>query len=140
MSFVRLKSACDGFRTLLRQDTGRELIDAVSVDEPKEPEDELHFIKLVSWCYVFVFEASQPSVKYILSLLRKANPEGHKATRLTFETVNNLRTVRVHNLSAESQRDDQKRRLAHIWLLQNGGTPLDWPYCCHALANEVTSA
>jgi hypothetical protein len=54
MSFVQLKDVCDEFRTLLRAATGRELIDAVSVDEPKEPEDELHFIKLVSWCYVFV--------------------------------------------------------------------------------------
>jgi hypothetical protein len=140
MSFVILKSACDGFRTLLRQDTGRDLIDAVSVDEPKEPEDELHFLKLVSWCYVFMFEASQPSTKHILSLLRKANPESHRAISLTFETVNNLRTVRVHNLLAESRRDDQKRIQAHIWLLQNCGDPLDWPCCCRALSNEVTSA
>ena len=41
MSFAKLKSACDGFRTLLREATGRELIDVVSLDEPKEPQDEL---------------------------------------------------------------------------------------------------
>jgi hypothetical protein len=139
MSFVRLKSACDGFRTLLKQATGRELIDAVSVDEPKDPEDELHFLKLVSWCYVFVFEASQPSVRYIMSLLRRANPEEHKTVSSTFEALNNLRTVRVHNLSPESKSDDYKRRQVHIWLLQNGGNPPDWACCCRALARDVTS-
>ena len=43
MTLTQLKTACEGFRTLLRKATGRDLIDSVSVDEPKEPEDELHF-------------------------------------------------------------------------------------------------
>ncbi len=93
MNFAQLKSACDRFHALLREATGRTLIDAVTVDEPKEPQDELHFIKLVSWCYVFIFEANH-ATRYILSLLRIANPDEHKAVTSTFEQVNNLRTVR----------------------------------------------
>jgi hypothetical protein len=140
MSFAQLRSACDAFRGLLRESTGRELIHAVSVDEPKEPHDELHFMKLLSWCYVFIFEASQPSVRYILSLLRTADPNDHKVVTLAFENVNNLRTVRVHSLSPESKRDDYKKRQAQIWLVQNGGNPTDWASCCSALCGEITSA
>src|SRR4051812_23804983 len=110
MSFLDLRSACETFRSLLRETTGREVISAVSVDDPAEPKDELHFLKLVSWCYVFLFEASQPTARYILSLLRTANPNVHKSVHTTIESVNHLRTVRVHNLMPESRRDDYKKR------------------------------
>ena len=43
MSFRILKTTCDEFRVLLRAATGRELIAAVSVGEPTDPEDELSF-------------------------------------------------------------------------------------------------
>jgi hypothetical protein len=140
MSFAELKSACDQFRTLLRESTGRELVAAVSVEEPIEPQDELYFFKLVSWCYVALFEASQPATRYILSLLRAANPGEHKTISTVFENVNHLRTVRVHNLLPESRADDYKRRQASIWLVQNGGDPLDWSLCCDSLCMEVASA
>jgi hypothetical protein len=140
MTFSLLKSTCDEFRTLLREATGREVIDAISLEEPKAPQDELHFLKLVSWCYVFIFEASHPSARFILALLRTSNPEQHKAVSATFENVNNLRTVRVHNLSPQSQRDDYKARQSHIWLSQSGGDPIDWPSCCRSLSVQVTDA
>jgi hypothetical protein len=140
MTFPELKGACEDFRTLLREATGRELIIAVSVDEPAEPPDELHFLKLVSWCYVFLFEASQPAGRYIVSLLRAADPGEHKAVNETFENVNNLRTVRVHNLSVESRHDDYKTRQAHIWLVRNGGEPPDWAKCCRSLCEEARRA
>ena len=99
-----------------------------------------HFFKLVAWCYVFVFEASQPAGKYISTLLRVAKPEEHGTVSATFEMVNHLRTVRVHNLSVQSGRDDYKRRQAHIWLVQNGGDPRDWSACCRSLGYQVTVA
>jgi hypothetical protein len=140
MTFAELRSACDGFRALLREATGRELITAVSVDEPVEPQDELHFFKLVSWCYVLLFEAGQPATRYVLSLLRTAQPDEHKTINSVFEHVSCLRTVRVHNLLPESRSDDRKRRQAGIWLVQNGGEPPDWPRCCDSLCTEVASA
>jgi len=140
MTFGDLKSSCDEFRAVLREATGRELVTAISVDEPVEPQDELHFVKLVSWCYVVLFEASQPATRYILSLLRTANPREHRTVAAIVENVNHLRTVRVHNLSPESKGDDYKQRQANIWLLQNGGEPIDWPRCCQSLCTEVTSA
>jgi hypothetical protein len=140
MTFAELKSACDDFRAVLREATGRELVNAVSVDEPVEPQDELHFVKLISWCYVILFEASQPTTRYILSLLRAADPRDHKSVATVIENVNHLRTIPVHNLSPESKSDDYKRRQASIWLLQNGGEPTDWPRCCKSLCAEVTSA
>jgi hypothetical protein len=140
MTFIELKSVCENLRSLLREATGRELINAVSVEEPTDPKDELHFFKLVSWCYVFLFEASQPTTRYILSLLRAGKPDDHKAVHTTIESVNHLRTVRVHNLIPESRRDDYKRRQAHIWLIQNGGEPVNWAACCDSLCAEVREA
>jgi hypothetical protein len=140
MTFAELKSASDDFRAVLRELTGRELITTVSVDEPIEPQDELHFVKLVSWCYVILFEASQPTTRYILSLLRTADPGEHSTVATVIENVNHLRVVRAHNLSPESKSDDYKRRQASIWLLQNGGEPTDWPRCCESLCAEVTKA
>jgi len=141
MIFLQLKTACEEFRTLVHDTTGRKLIDEVSVDEPREPEDELHFVKLVSWCYVFFFESSQKTTKYVLSLLRTRSPDEHKSVTSIFENVNNLRTVRAHNLSAGSKRDEYKKTQAHIWLIQNGaGEPTDWPSCCRSLCESVISA
>jgi hypothetical protein len=140
MNFGLLKSTCDEFRKLLREATGREVIDAVSLDEPKGSQDELHFLKLISWCYVFIFEASHPVARFILSLLRTSNPEQHKAVSAIFETVNNLRTVCVHNLSPQNKRDDYKSRQSRIWLIQSGGDPLDWPSCCRSLSQQVADA
>jgi hypothetical protein len=140
VTFAELKSVCDQFRSLLHATTGRELVDPVSVDEPHDPYDELHFVKLVSWCYVFLFEASQPTARYVLSLLRTASPEDHRLVSSTFENVNNLRTVRTHNLLLQNKRDDYKKRQAHIWLIQNGGNPPDWANCCRSLSIEVTMA
>ena len=140
MKFSDLKSTCHGYRALLHNSTGRELVSAISVAEPDEPQDELHFIKLVAWCYVFVFEASQPATKFIASLLRASNPEEHRAVSLAFENVNNLRTVRVHNLLPTSKGDDYKKRQAHIWLVRNGGNSPDWVNCCGSLCREVILA
>jgi hypothetical protein len=67
-------------------------------------------------------------------------PTKEHSRRRFFEIVNNLRTVRVHNLSPESKRDDYKRRQSHIWLVQNGGDPLDWPSCCRNLSEQVAEA
>jgi len=140
VTFSALKVACDQFRTLLHATTGRELVDPISVDEPHEPYDELHFIKLVSWSYVFLFEASHPATRHVLSLLRTGSPEDHRLVSSAFENVNNLRTVRAHNLLPESKRDDYRKRQAHIWLIRNGGDPLDWVSCCNSLSIEVTTA
>jgi hypothetical protein len=124
----------------MRETTGRDLIIVVSVDEPLEPQDELHFLKLVSWCYVFLMEASEPPLRHILSLLRTANREDFRTARRIVESVNHLRTVRVHNLSSESESDQYKKRQAEIWLALHGGDPLNWGGCCSALCAEVASA
>lgn len=138
MTFYDLKNACDDFRATLRDTVGRDLVSTISVDEPLDPQNELYFSKLVYWCYVMVFEASQPATRYILSLLRAADPIEHKKAASVVEDLNHLRTVRVHNLSPESKSDGHKQRRASIWLLQNGGEPTDWPSCCQVLTSDVT--
>jgi hypothetical protein len=140
MRYAELRGVCEEFRTLLRETTSRELVVGVSVGEPSEPQDELHFLKLVSWSYVFLFESAQPAVRHVLSLLRTADPNRHKSVSAILETVHNLRTVNFHNLSSGSRGDDYKKRQVDIWLLQNGGSPRDWSQCCESLCAQIISA
>jgi hypothetical protein len=140
MIFADLKSRSDKLRLSLNGVTGRDLVVAVSVEEPGLPQDELHFLKLVSWCYVFLFEASQPAARYLLSVVRAVNPSDHKLVTATTEVIKNLRTVRVHNLLPENKGDQHKVSQAEIWLLQNGGRPIDWRSCCEALCTEADVA
>jgi hypothetical protein len=85
-------------------------------------------------------EASEPTVRHIFSLLRTASPGDFRTARRMVQNVNHLRTVRVHNLSSESESDQYKRRQADIWLTQHGGDPFNWGRCCGALCAEVASA
>lgn len=140
MTFEDLKSQCVSLRSLLHDSVGRDVVQSVSVEEPKGPQDELHFVRLVAWSYVFLFEASQPALRHLTSLLRAADPADHARATSVFEVVNNLRTAHFHNLSPESKRDAHKQRQARIWLLRAGGEPPNWEKCCVVLSSDVAWA
>lgn len=140
MTFAQLKEACERLRVVVDGTTGRNLISQVTVEEPRESLDELHFLKLVSWCYVFLVEASNPAARYITNLVRASSPGDFKRVESVNDDVICLRTVRVHNLSAASRSDDRKKTRATVWLALNGGDPLDWVTCCDALCTHVIVA
>jgi hypothetical protein len=137
MTFADVKAAADDLRRVLRDSTGQDLVASVSVDEPLYPADELHFTKLVSWSYVFLFEASQPAAGHVLSIVRNASPSEHTLASNVRQSVNYLRTAQVHNLRTGNPSDEFKLRQARIWLAQNGGTPPDWTQCNAALSDQV---
>ena len=140
MSFSNIREVCVRFSDAIRQSAERELIVKVYVPEPVEPENELYFVKLVSWCYVFAFEASQPVARYIISSLRAADPSSHKEISTIFENINNLRTVQAHNLLPNNKSDDFKNRKVQIWFLQNSGNPIEWARACSSLRLEMQTA
>ena len=137
MTFAELKTACELLRQQLSETTGLDLVNVVSVDEPEELLNELHFVKLVLWSYAFLFEASQPATDHILSLMRAANPEEYGVASRIKQSVNQHRTVKTHNLSPENKNDDYKRRQVDIWLATIGGDPIDWQACCLKLCEDV---
>lgn len=140
MKFADVKSACGQFGEVLRATTSRDYIEAINVEEPTGTEDELHFIKLVMWCYVFWFEASDPAGKHVASLLRTASPDDHKKVNETFRSVHALRTVRAHNLRMTDRGDDYTRVQARLWIVSTAGEPADWEQCCRRLCEEVTAS
>jgi hypothetical protein len=140
MTFSEMKSACDDFRALLSSSTGHDCIHEVTVCEPYGDEDELHFVRLVLWCYAFWFEACHPAGNHIASLLKVASPQDYKKVEEPFRIVRHLRTATAHNLAPASKENDRTSQQATIWLKLNCGDPRDWQRCCHTLSADVKNA
>jgi hypothetical protein len=140
MKFADVKVACDQFGLLLLTTTSRRYIAPISVEEPTGTEDELHFFKLVLWCYVFWFEACHPAGKHIASLLRTSTPTDYKKVMDAFRAVQQLRTVRAHNMQPTSKEDEYKTTQAGLWLTTSGGEPTDWQKCCRRLCESIATS
>ena len=140
MSFAHVRSGAAELRQLIRESTGRDLLAAISLEEPVEPEDELHFIKLIAWCYGLLIEAGPAIFRHLQALTRLHNPSAAEEFQNARQSVLNLRTVKFHNLLSESADDERKKRHARIWLLSNGGEPINWTFCCNALSIQVVTA
>ncbi len=113
------------------------MVATVTIDTPVPPEDELYFFKVVTWSYAFLIEAGQPAFKELSNLLKTADPVKARANGDHHRVINNLRTKITHNLPGENKNNEKTRRQVEIWLLENGGQPLDWTACCRALCGTV---
>lgn len=140
MTFEELKEVCLEFRRLIEGTTGRNLIASISLAEPTPPPDELHFLRLVSWCYAFLIEGSQPVMRFIMNILRASSAKDFKNIDRLINEVVSLRTMQSHNLSLESSSDARHQVRASAWLSSNGGDPPDWGTCCGQLADQVAGA
>jgi hypothetical protein len=107
----------------------------ISVDLPAPPLDELYFRKAVSWCFVLFWETG-PFIRFSGNLLR-AHPEAHEKYVRAKQLVEYARTVHAHNLHSDREHDRQKFRAHQIWLIENGGEPLNWQNCNLALMSAV---
>ena len=140
MTFLELKSACDEFSEFLFASTNHICVQTVTVEEPSGDEDELHFVRLVLWCYAFWFEACHPAGNHIASLLKAGSPPDYKRVDDPFRAVRNLRTATAHNLAPSSKENDRTSQQAFMWLKVNGGEPRDWRRCCKKLSADVRCA
>jgi hypothetical protein len=140
MSFSALAEASEKLRNALRVSTGQILIAEVSLEPPGNDPDEAAFIKLVLWGFVLWYEACQPTGRYLMSIVRNASPEHHKAASRAFQDVQNLRTFQTHNLLSSNASDQYKLSQAKAWLAQNGGPERDWGRCLNKLCSDLTLA
>ena len=141
MSFAVLNAAAVELRNSLRSFVGERAIDEVTVAPPASQDDEISFLKLVSWSYVLVFEAGRVSIGYLLQL-----PSGG-GTPVTDpiaarELVHDLRTWSFHNLGFVSDRDRAISKRVRLWFVQTCGAcpPHNregWRSCFLALCNEM---
>jgi hypothetical protein len=137
--FLELEQIWSEFQNLLNVNiSGIQLFEKISVEEPKLPEDELHFVKLVAWSYIFFVESFPALYKQISSTLRSSDALSHKRVGEVYLNVHALRTVQGHNLKVSSSDDQKKVTLVAIWKATHGGTPFDWATCCEALCTQMT--
>lgn len=143
MSFVRLNAAAVELRNSLRSFVGESAMAEVTVAPPASDDDEIAFVKLVSWSYVLLFEAGRVAVAYLLQL-----PAGERSRvrdpTLARVLVHDLRTWSFHNLGFLSDRDREISRRVRRWFIDTcgdcpPGTRQGWRLCFLALCKEVHS-
>lgn len=107
----------------------------ISLDVPACPLDELFFRKAIAWFYVLLNETG-PFLRFSAKLLRSDPQASEKFGKFKF-LVECARTIHAHNLTQGSQSDEKKKRQYDIWLIENGGDPVDWVMCCQSLLAEA---
>lgn len=138
MTFGDVEVACQSLREKLRQSTGITLSE-VSVERPSDPEDELHFVRLVAWGYVFLVEVASTPIRHIQTILRGANPREHKKVADAVRLVRNLRTSQAHQLSDGSSSDLATKNFVSQWLAINDGDQR-WPTRIRLLCGSICEA
>lgn len=143
MSFPILNAAVVELRNSLRSFVDESAITEITVAPPAGNEDEVSFLRLVSWSYALLFEAGRVSIGYLLQI-----PVGGRATvsdlRASRELVHDLRTWSFHNLGFVSDRDLEISRRVRRWFIRTCGhcPPTDrrgWRSCFLALCNDMQS-
>lgn len=114
----------------------RKLIEAVTVPEPEEPMDELHFVRFVSWSYVLFNEAGAPIFREIARFMKSSLPEESRKYQEGRRDVDALRTDLAHNLPVGSGSNERKVRLVQAWFDINR-VDGDWATACQALLMTV---
>ncbi|MBD8160275.1 hypothetical protein IFU23_19500 [Pantoea agglomerans] len=117
MNFPKLEAAATTFTILINKDLGREVIKPITLEAPEPPPDELHFFRLVVWCYGFFFEAASDVLKECKALMKQSAPERTNRYDQGSRTINNLRTYKVHNLPP-SKGNTKKLSDAKAWLAE----------------------
>ncbi len=117
MNYAQLEAATTALTNMINRDLGRVAIKSMTLETPRPPPDELHFFKLVVWCYGFFYEAAADVLKECKALMKQNAPDRTNRYDLVTRTVNNLRTFKVHNLPP-SKSNDQKRAQALAWLAE----------------------
>jgi hypothetical protein len=136
MTFKYVSRDAQELAILIAKQAGRPLVAAVTVPEPEEPLDELHFVRLVSWGYVLLNEAGGAVFKELALFLKSTRPELSKTYQNGKRDIEALRTSLAHNLADDSSANGRTKRIAQAWLLQNGG-PGNWTSHCTALLQTL---
>ncbi|RQN33690.1 hypothetical protein [Paraburkholderia tropica] len=138
MNFSQVCQAADELRQLLNTSTGRTMVDQVTIEIPKLPEDELHFVRLVTWAYAFIYEAGQPAFNELKRLVKVSQSPKASECAATQSIVQCLRTNIAHNLPGATGTDEKQRRQAKAWYLEHGkGYPPDWQESNRALCDSL---
>jgi hypothetical protein len=115
MTFLRLQEAAVAFTKMVNEDLGQVVVQPVTLDTPEPPPDELHFTRLVLWCYGFFYEAAADVLKECKALLKTREPGQTNQYEQSARIVQNLLTYKVHNLPP-SKGNLNKQQMAQQWI------------------------
>jgi hypothetical protein len=138
VTFGDLKTKVGELAAALSARTGRSMIADVTVVEPMSPEDELHFVRLTNWGFVYFNEAGHPTLRELSRLLKSSGGDVAQKYNSAKLDLDALRTAMAHNLPADDRANNRKSARAEAWLLTHGGNPRDWAICCRRLAGSLT--
>lgn len=140
-TFSQVMTEWTNFQALINMNIpGQSFFEQISVEEPQSPEDELYFMKLVSWSYILFVESFPALYKQINSNLRVASTDDLKKIGVIYQNIHALRTHQGHNLVPTSSADQKKINLVTIWKTTYGGNPINWQNCCAALCTQIIEA
>lgn len=115
MNFSTLQEAAIDFTNIVNADLERAAIHPMTLEVPEPPPNELHFHKLVVWCYGFFYEAAVDVLKECKALLKTRAPEQTNQYERSARVVQNLRTYKVHNLAPKKE-NVWKQQMAQTWI------------------------
>lgn len=135
MTFGAVEEAYRQLRLRLQVQVGGGACAEITVAHPERANDELSFLRLVTWSYVLVQEAARVSLRFLKELPPFAPGE-------LLPEVAYLRTWAAHNLLPEKDSDSKKLRLAWAWLREACGvdrprTEAEWGACFARLCGVV---
>lgn len=143
MTFAGLNAAFVDLRNSVRSFVGDNALQEITIRPPASDGDELSFVRLVAWCYAFVFESGRVTVPYLLRLSQSLPGNAFDNDRVT-SLVHDLRTWNFHNLGYHSERDAEISRRVQRWFRQTCQSyppheAGEWRHCFLELTGEVRS-
>lgn len=139
MSFSRAQVAYLQLRRRLTGCVSEDTLPDVTIEPPKDPVNELAFLRLVAWSYTVLHETAKLS----LGILRHLPPLRDRLGPL-LPHVRALRTWTSHNLAFDSKTDLATIRSATAWFRTNCGTgtpstDAHWSQCFDVLSNDIAT-
>ena len=137
MNFAALQETQKQLSLRLRVHAGVNAFGELTVTAPTGDDDELSFLRLVTWCYVVLNEAGRVALRFLKELPPVYKGElPHK--------VDGLRTWTTHNLMPDRNSDRKRLQLAWCWLRVACGTSApksqdDWRACFLHLTGDMNN-
>lgn len=137
MNYNQLQISYLELKRRLSTSVGARALPEITVAPPHGTDDELSFIRLVIWGYVFLQESGKTSITF----LRKLPPWSSDGSAI-LPHVRALRTWMSHNLSFEKNSDIKTMGIASHWFREQCGTGSPttqehWHKCFTALATDL---
>ncbi|MCS4309591.1 hypothetical protein M2404_003968 [Rheinheimera pacifica] len=143
MKFTQLHASYTVLSEGIRVNVARDAVSNINVRPPSTAENEVDFLRLVTWSYAVLFESGRVSFNVILGLppLNNSVLSIEKQAK-TKSTVQKLRTWLFHNIGFEKDREMEIRSEVSGWFISccqsfSPNTPEHWRMCFDRLCDDM---